>query len=64
MKSTVAPKYPATKRVKKLIEIEQDEERSVTVTGTIEVVPDNISINTEEQLALRQVNLRKAKQVK
>ena len=48
MTSTVAPKYPATKRAKKVTEIEQDEERSVTVTRTIEVVPDNISINTEE----------------
>ena len=31
---------------------------SSTITITIEAVPDIISINTEEQVALRQANLR------
>ena len=56
--STVKLEYPATQRVRKVIEIEYDEERPSTITRTIEVVPDKISINTEEQVAPRQVNLR------
>ena len=48
MTSTVKPEYPATKRVKKVIEIEYDKERPSTITRTIEVVAGKISINTEE----------------
>ena len=58
MTSTVKPEYPATQRVKKVIEIEYDEERPSTITRTIEVVPDKIPINKEEPVAPRQVNLR------
>ena len=43
---TVKPKYPATQRVKKVIEYEYDEERPSAITRTIEVVPNKISINT------------------
>ena len=49
--STVRPEYPPTQRVKKVIEIEYDEERPSTITKTIEVVPDKISINAEEPVA-------------
>ena len=40
MMGTVKPEYPATQRVKKVIEIEYDEERPSTITRTIVVVPD------------------------
>ena len=56
--STVKPEYLATQRVKKVIEIEYYEERPSTITRTIEVVPDKISINTEEPVIQRQVNPR------
>ena len=49
--STVKPEYPATQRVKKVTEIEYDEERPGTITKTVEVVPDKIPINTEEPAA-------------
>ena len=52
------PEYPATQRVKKVIEIEYDEERPSTITRTIEVVRDKISIDTDEPVAPRQVNPR------
>ena len=58
MTRILKPEYPATQRVKKVIEIEYDEERPSTITRTIEVVPDKIPINTEEPVAPRQVNLR------
>ena len=58
MTRTLKPEYPATQRVKKVIEIEYDEERPSTITRTIEVVPDKIPINKEEPVAPRQVNLR------
>ena len=50
--------YPATQRVKKVIEIEYDEERSSTITRTIEVVADKFSINTKRPFSPRQVNSR------
>ena len=56
--STVEPEYLATRRVKKVIGIEYDEEKPSTITRTTEVVPDKISINTEEPVAPRQENLR------
>ena len=58
MTSTVKSEYPATQGVKKVIEIEYDEESPRTMTRTIEVVPDKIPTNTEEPVAPRQVNLR------
>ena len=38
MTRILKPEYPATQRVKKVIEIEYDEERPSTITRTIEVV--------------------------
>ena len=42
MTSTVKLEYPATQGVKKVIEIEYDEESPSTITRTIKVVPDKI----------------------
>ena len=51
-------KYLATQRVKKVIKIEYDEERPSTIIRTIEVLPDNISVNIEEQVSPIQVSPR------
>ena len=51
-------KYLATQRVKKVIKSEYDEERPSTIIRTIEVVPDNISVNIEEQVTPIQVSPR------
>ena len=45
---TVRLEYPATERVKKLIEIECNEERPSTITRTTEVVPDKILISKNQ----------------
>ena len=46
--STVRLEYPATERLKKLIEIECNEERPSTITRTTEVVPDKILISKNQ----------------
>ena len=55
--STVRPKYSPTQRVKKVIETEYDEEGPSTITRTKQAVSDITSINTEEQVAPKEVNL-------
>ena len=48
--STVKPEYPATQRVKKLIEIEYDEERPSTTTRTTEVTSAKSQLIQKHQL--------------
>ena len=55
--STVRPKYSPTQRVKKVIETEYDEEGPSIITRTKQVVSDITSINTEEQVVPKEVNL-------